>query len=57
MCGKRYLGETKNSILMRMSAHRYALRKGLQDKVHNGPNFGKHQGVRLEHDPNWEKIF
>lgn len=51
------MGETKNSILMRMSAHRYALRKGLQDKGHNGPNFGKHKGVRLEHDPNWEKIF
>lgn len=59
-CGKQYVGQTKNSIRMRMYQHRYTIRRGvvvgsrrtLQD------HFRRHglQSLRvmgLEHNPRW----
>lgn len=63
-CGKRYVGQTKNSMLMRMWGHRYAVRKGIQGGGHFVPHFQRHgvQSIKisgLEHDPNldrWERL-
>lgn len=57
-CGKRYVGETKNTILVRMAAHRYTIRKGVTGKGHIVPHFVGHgvENIRvrgLEHNPNW----
>lgn len=53
------MGETKNSILMRMSAHRYALR-GYRTKDTMGHILENTEsstsGCRLEYYPNWEKV-
>lgn len=59
-CGKRYVGETGNSILTRMWGHRHTVKKGTQRKGHVVPHFQRH-GVGnmkvcgLEHNSTWNK--
>lgn len=57
LCGKRYVGETKNTILTRMWGHRHAVRRGT---AHIVPHFRRHsiQSLKicgLEHNPEWSK--
>lgn len=59
-CGRRYVGETKNSIRTRMCGHRASIRKGQKGKGHIVPHFLRH-GIHnlrvrgLEHGINWTK--
>ncbi|MGL5119184.1 MAG: GIY-YIG nuclease family protein [Plesiomonas shigelloides] len=59
-CGKRYVGETRNSIRTRMSAHRYNINHKVQVKGHITRHFIEH-GVKnvwvtgLEHNHTWSK--
>ncbi|KAK9962712.1 hypothetical protein ABG768_008066 [Culter alburnus] len=60
LCGKKYVGETKNSILTRMWGHRHGVRKGTSWKGHIVPHFKRYeiQNLKvcgLEHNPEWNK--
>jgi len=48
LCRKRYTVQTKNSILTRMWAYRYTIRKGTGRKGHIVPHFGSHDLQNLK---------
>lgn len=57
-CKKQYVGQTKNSILTRMQAHRYNVSHNKKKGTHLVAHFQRHGTAKmsvlsLEHNPNW----